>query len=118
LRVDAIVVGSVAVSINGARVGKGEGFAELEYGLLRWMGALDDSTPVITAVRDEQLVEIDASRMLEHDVPVDIIVTPTQASAAGRSTARVGGPPGWLVLAVAVVPPWLDTCTAAAAGVA
>ena len=33
-------------------------------------------------VRDEQLVEdIPPERMLEHDVPVDLIVTPTQASA-------------------------------------
>jgi hypothetical protein len=28
------------------RCGKGEGFAELEYGILRWMGAIDDSTLV------------------------------------------------------------------------
>lgn len=78
VKVGAIVVGSVAVSRNGARIGKGEGFAELEYGILRWMGAIDDSTPVITTVRDEQVVEIEAGKMLEHDVPVDIIVTPTQ----------------------------------------
>lgn len=26
-----------------------QGFAELEYGMLRYMGAIDDSTPVITS---------------------------------------------------------------------
>merc|ERR1719265_1197089 len=35
-KVDMIVVGSSAVNpINGARIGKGEGFAELEYGIMR-----------------------------------------------------------------------------------
>eukprot|EP01025_Chloroclados_australasicus_P027481 TRINITY_DN2724_c1_g1_i1.p1 TRINITY_DN2724_c1_g1~~TRINITY_DN2724_c1_g1_i1.p1 ORF type:complete len:385 (-),score=41.10 TRINITY_DN2724_c1_g1_i1:488-1642(-) len=79
LQVDLIVIGSVAVSRTGARLGKGEGFAELEYGMLRWMGAIDDSTPVVTTIHDEQLVDdIDPIKLLEHDVPVDIIVTPTQ----------------------------------------
>jgi 5-formyltetrahydrofolate cyclo-ligase len=58
-----------------------QGFAELEYGILRWLGAIDDSTPVVTTVHDCQVVgddELDMSRMLEHDVPVDFIVTPTQ----------------------------------------
>lgn len=26
-----------------------QGFAELEYGMLRYMGAIDDSTPIITS---------------------------------------------------------------------
>jgi 5-formyltetrahydrofolate cyclo-ligase len=48
--------------------------------MLRWMGAIDDSTLVVTTVHDCQVLkeEIDPARMLEHDVPVDIIVTPTQ----------------------------------------
>jgi 5-formyltetrahydrofolate cyclo-ligase len=44
------------------------------------MKAIDEHTPVVTAIHDCQLLEedIDPSKMLEHDVPVDIIVTPTQ----------------------------------------
>jgi 5-formyltetrahydrofolate cyclo-ligase len=81
-RVDLIVVGSVAVDpVTGARIGKGEGFAELEYGMLRQLGVIDKDTPVVTTVRDEQvisdLVPTDA-KVLRHDVPVDIIVTPTR----------------------------------------
>ncbi|KDO83778.1 hypothetical protein CISIN_1g018338mg [Citrus sinensis] len=50
IKVDLIVIGSVAVNPKtGARLGKGEGFAELEYGMLRYMGAIDDSTPVVTS---------------------------------------------------------------------
>lgn len=93
-----------------------QGFAELEYGMLRYMGAIDDSTPVVTsgswnaaldlisyapfiytvailimlnycsfcslkthAVHDCQLVEdIPVEKLLIHDVPVDIICTPSQ----------------------------------------
>lgn len=80
IKVDLIVIGSVAVDPKtGARLGKGEGFAELEYGMLRYMGAIDDSTPVITSVHDQQLVDdIPVAKLLIHDVPVDIICTPTQ----------------------------------------
>lgn len=80
IKVDLIVIGSVAVDPNtGARLGKGEGFAELEYGMLRYMGAIDDSTPVVTSVHDIQLVDdIPVEKLLIHDVPVDIICTPTQ----------------------------------------
>eukprot|EP00241_Pyramimonas_parkeae_P017972 CAMPEP_0114307340 /NCGR_PEP_ID=MMETSP0059-20121206/17415_1 /TAXON_ID=36894 /ORGANISM="Pyramimonas parkeae, Strain CCMP726" /LENGTH=359 /DNA_ID=CAMNT_0001430793 /DNA_START=139 /DNA_END=1215 /DNA_ORIENTATION=- len=80
VKVDLVFVGSVAVDpVTGARLGKGEGFAELEYGMLRLMGAIDASTPVVTSVLDEQLVQdIPLDKMLLHDVPVDIICTPTQ----------------------------------------
>ncbi|KAM3255578.1 hypothetical protein ACQJBY_048669 [Aegilops geniculata] len=80
IKVDLIVIGSVAVDPStGARLGKGEGFAELEYGMLRYMGAIDDSTMVVTTVHDKQLVDdIPVEKLLIHDVPVDIICTPTQ----------------------------------------
>ncbi|ESW23981.1 hypothetical protein PHAVU_004G092300 [Phaseolus vulgaris] len=80
IKVDLIVIGSVAVDPRtGARLGKGEGFAELEYGMLRYMGAIDDSTQVVTSVHDCQLVDdIPVEKLLIHDVPVDIICTPTQ----------------------------------------
>ncbi|XVF37229.1 hypothetical protein REPUB_Repub19eG0128500 [Reevesia pubescens] len=80
IKVDLIVIGSVAVDPKtGARLGKGEGFAELEYGMLRYMGAIDDSTLVVTSVHDCQLVDdIPVVKLLVHDVPVDIICTPTQ----------------------------------------
>ncbi|CAA7013507.1 unnamed protein product [Microthlaspi erraticum] len=80
IKVDLIVIGSVAVNPQtGARLGKGEGFAELEYGMLRYMGAIDDSTSVVTTVHDCQLVDdIPLEKLAIHDVPVDIICTPTR----------------------------------------
>ena len=39
--VDLVVIGSVAVDPKtGARIGKGEGFAEIEYGVMRMMGVV------------------------------------------------------------------------------
>ncbi|KAK9053766.1 hypothetical protein SSX86_024840 [Deinandra increscens subsp. villosa] len=93
IKVDLIVIGSVAVDpITGARLGKGEGFAELEYGMLHYMGAIDDSTPVVTSIHDEQLVDdIPVEKLLVHDVPVDIICTPTQVIFTNTSIPKPQG---------------------------
>jgi len=82
-KVDLIVVGSVAVDPEtGARVGKGEGFAELEYGMLRLLGAVDAATPIVTCVHDCQVragaLPPPGAALMRHDVPVDIVVTPTR----------------------------------------
>ena len=76
-----MLVGSTAVCATmGARVGKGEGFAELEWGILTQQGNLElESTLVVTTVHDEQVVtNIPAGSLTKHDVPVDVIITPTR----------------------------------------
>lgn len=74
--IDLIVVGSVAVSRDGARVGKGAGYSELEYAVLKEMGRITDRVPVATTVHDLQIIP--DLPFEEFDVPVDLIVTPTQ----------------------------------------
>ncbi|MET1101957.1 MAG: 5-formyltetrahydrofolate cyclo-ligase [Pyrodictiaceae archaeon] len=74
LEIDLMVTGSVAVDKRGHRVGKGEGYAELEYGILREVGSLSASTPVATTVHDLQIVE-DVPRD-PYDIVVDIVATP------------------------------------------
>jgi len=93
LKVDMVFMGSVAVNpSNGARIGKGEGFAELEYGMLRYMGAIDDDTPVVTCCHDCQIVnDIPTEKMLVHDVPVDIICTPTRTIRVNRTIPKPTG---------------------------
>ncbi|XP_022851280.1 5-formyltetrahydrofolate cyclo-ligase-like protein COG0212 isoform X3 [Olea europaea var. sylvestris] len=93
IKVDLIVIGSVAVDPKtGARLGKGEGFAELEYGMLHYMGSIDDSTLVVTSVHDKQLVDdIPVEKLLVHDVPVDIICTPTQVIFTNTSIPNPQG---------------------------
>jgi len=74
--IDVKVTGSVAVTIEGARLGKGGGYSDLEYAILRELGLVNENTPVVTTVHDVQIVEyIPVTR---HDVPVDYIFTPTK----------------------------------------
>ncbi|XP_060069132.1 methenyltetrahydrofolate synthase domain-containing protein-like [Ylistrum balloti] len=78
VKVDLIVIGSVAVSKEGFRIGKGEGFGDLEYAMMKSMGAIDDNTIVISTVHDCQVLDIPESLMTPHDVQVNYIVTPTE----------------------------------------
>jgi 5-formyltetrahydrofolate cyclo-ligase len=75
--IDLVVAGSVAVNGHGARVGKGGGYSDLEFALTRALGAVTAHTPVLTTVHDLQVVD-GAIPMTPHDVPVDLIVTPTR----------------------------------------
>nr|XP_046241280.1 methenyltetrahydrofolate synthase domain-containing protein isoform X2 [Scatophagus argus] len=78
VKVDLVVVGSVAVSEKGLRIGKGEGYADMEYGMMASMGAVNDSTVVVTIVHDCQVVHIPEELMEGHDLTVDYILTPTR----------------------------------------
>lgn len=74
--VDLIVVGSVAVSRDGVRVGKGEGYSEIEYGILREIRAADENTPIFTTVHDVQIVDFVPKESF--DLIVNAIITPTK----------------------------------------
>jgi len=88
--VDLIVVGSVAVSRQGARVGRGGGFADLEYALLRKEGKVREYTPILTTVHTMQVIE-ERIPMRSHDTPVDFLVTPDQVIAAPSLHPRPRG---------------------------
>jgi 5-formyltetrahydrofolate cyclo-ligase len=72
--VDLMVVGSVAVSTEGNRLGKGGGYSEIEYAILRELGLVDDTTPIATTIHELQILDLVPRE--NHDVSVDIIVTP------------------------------------------
>ena len=74
-RVDVVLVGSVAVTANGARVGKGEGYSDLEFAVLTELGLVDEATTVVTTVHERQVVE-ESVAVDDHDVPLDFLVTP------------------------------------------
>lgn len=74
--IDLVVMGSVAVAPNGARLGKGEGYGEIEYAVLRELGKVGEVTPIATNVHDLQLLP--HLPQDPYDVPVDIIATPTK----------------------------------------
>jgi len=76
VKVDLFVAGSVAVSPSGGRLGKGTGYSDQEYALLKDAGAFSPSSVVVTTVHDVQVVEDVPGE--EWDVRVDVIVTPTK----------------------------------------
>lgn len=73
--IDLIVSGSVGVNQQGARVGKGEGYSDLEFGILREFGLVDDDTTTVTTVHEIQVVD-DEIPTTPRDVPIDRILTP------------------------------------------
>jgi len=76
VKVDLFVAGSVAVSQDGGRLGKGTGYSDKEYVILKKAGGLAPEVLVVTTVHDVQIVEKIPKD--EWDVPVDVIVTPTR----------------------------------------
>jgi 5-formyltetrahydrofolate cyclo-ligase len=74
--VDLVVMGSVAASEDGARLGKGGGFADLEYALATAAGLIGPQTVSVTTVHELQLRPPGTIPLTGHDVLVDLIVTP------------------------------------------
>ena len=74
--VELVVMGSVAVAEDGARLGKGGGFADLEFALASAAGLIGPDTVCVTTVHEIQLVATGAIPLTSHDVRADLIVTP------------------------------------------
>jgi 5-formyltetrahydrofolate cyclo-ligase len=90
--VDLIVAGSVAVSVYGERLGKGEGYSELEYSILREFNKVSEETPIATTVHDVQVVDFHIP-LEPWDFTVDYIFTPTRSIKCIGERKR---PPGLL----------------------
>jgi 5-formyltetrahydrofolate cyclo-ligase len=76
--VDLVVMGSVAVGLDGARLGKGGGFADLEFALAATAGLIGPGTVRVTTIHELQLRDPGEIPLTDHDVLVDLIVTPTR----------------------------------------
>jgi len=90
--IDLIVAGSVAVGRDGARLGKGGGFSDLEWALLAELGLVGPWTTVVTTIHPLQIVRARIP-MLPHDISLDCLVTPAATIECGRDYPR---PPGVL----------------------
>ncbi|KAM8945978.1 methenyltetrahydrofolate synthase domain-containing protein [Pelodytes ibericus] len=91
VKVDLVVVGSVAVSEKGWRIGKGEGFADMEYAMMVSMGAITESTVVVTIVHDCQVLDVPEQLLGDHDLTVDYILTPTRVIKTDCTRAKPQG---------------------------
>ncbi|EMA58614.1 5-formyltetrahydrofolate cyclo-ligase [Halorubrum kocurii] len=113
--VDLVVAGSVGVTTDGARIGKGEGYSDLEWGVLSEIGAVDneaqrasgsrakpddDATAVATTVHELSVLDGPESPIADaadlpapdaHDVPLDLVVTPERTIRTETPYARPEG---------------------------
>jgi len=86
---ELIVTGCVAVTREGARLGKGGGYSDIEYAILRELGLVDAETPIVTTVHPVQVVpEIP---MTPHDISLDLVVTPDEVIDCPRPFDRPTG---------------------------
>jgi 5-formyltetrahydrofolate cyclo-ligase len=88
--IDLVLCGSVGVNLKGARIGKGGGFSDIEYGLLIEAGKIDAHTVVATTVHPIQVLR-DNLMMTAHDLPVDLIATPRAVIEVERNLERPRG---------------------------
>ncbi|MBT9312362.1 5-formyltetrahydrofolate cyclo-ligase [Leptothoe kymatousa] len=89
--IDVVVVGCVAVAMNGGRTGKGAGFADLELAMLRERGLVSATTPIVTTVHDLQVVAAADLPMQPHDWGLDLVVTPSRCLVTENHHPRPGG---------------------------
>jgi 5-formyltetrahydrofolate cyclo-ligase len=91
--VDMVVTGCVAAGEDGARLGKGGGFADLEFALAAAAGLIGPRTLVVTTVHELQVRPAGEIPTTDHDVPVDLVVTPERVidCRARRGRRPVGG---------------------------
>lgn len=90
-RIDLIVTGCVGVARDGARLGKGGGYSDLEYALLREARVVGPRTPIVSTVHPTQVLRRGTIPMEPHDVSLDLFATPERLVRCDRSHRRPRG---------------------------
>tara|TARA_B110000444_G_C18628230_1_gene495565 strand:+ start:40 stop:762 length:723 start_codon:yes stop_codon:yes gene_type:complete len=80
---DAIVTGSVVVTKDGRRAGKGAGYSDLEFAMLRELG--HPPCPVATTVHDVQIIDSLPTESIDQRLAA--IATPAKAWLTGADPA-------------------------------
>jgi 5-formyltetrahydrofolate cyclo-ligase len=88
--VDLVVTGCVAVAEDGARLGKGGGFSDLEFAVASEAGLVAPDTPVVTTVHEQQVVPVGEIPVTDHDVRLDLVVTAERVITCTRATRHPG----------------------------
>jgi 5-formyltetrahydrofolate cyclo-ligase len=93
--VDLVVAGCVAVGEDGARLGKGGGFSDLEFALASEAGLIGPRTVLATTVHDVQVRDAGTIPTVAHDFRLDLVVTPTRVIEVRRRGRRTTGRVRW-----------------------
>src|SRR5438067_2477401 len=86
--VDLVVAGTVAAGLDGARLGKGGGFSDLEFAVASEAGLIGPETVVVTTVHEVQVLPAGEIPTTDHDVRLDLIVTPERVIECPRPKLR------------------------------
>ena len=86
--VDLVVTGCVAVDPACARLGKGGGFSDLEIAVAADAGLVDDHTVIVTTVHERQVLATGSVPTTDHDLHVDVVVTPDRVLRCPRPADR------------------------------
>lgn len=89
-RVDLVVSGAVAVTRRGLHFGGGDGFFDLEWGLLRHCALVTSRTPVVVVVHGCQVLDADI-RPGPHDAVADTVITPDGTVSCSPPLAKPDG---------------------------
>lgn len=91
-KLDMVVVGSCAVSRQGHRIGKGNGYVDLDIGILTYLGVITKDTLIVTTVHDVQVYDTLPENLFQsYDLPLDLIVTPTEVIRVSKRLSRPKG---------------------------
>lgn len=93
--VDLVITGCVAVARDGTRLGKGGGFSDLEFAVASEAGLIGPDTIVATTVHPLQVLDAGAIPHTDHDVAVDLVVTPDEVIEVTRPGDRPAGRIVW-----------------------
>lgn len=108
LEISFLVTGAGAITNGGVRLGKGHGYFDLEWAMLSEIGALAETPTVVGVVHDCQRLDVTVAAA-PHDVPVDVVVTPSGAETF--AVRRTPGAVRWAQLTVgraASIPPLVE----------
>jgi 5-formyltetrahydrofolate cyclo-ligase len=86
--VDLVVAGTVAAGLDGARLGKGGGFSDLEFAVASEAGLIGPKTVVVTTVHEVQVLPAGEIPTTGHDVRLHLIVTPERVIECARPKRR------------------------------
>lgn len=92
VKLDLLIIGSCAVSKKGHRIGRGNGYVDLDFAILKELGIVTPDTLIVTTVHDCQVYDdLPIDLFTNYDMPVDMIVTPTEVIRVEKKLPRPDG---------------------------
>jgi len=86
-RIDLLVTGASIINHQGVRWGKGHGYFDLEWAMMRELGLVEEATPIIAVAHDCQVIDLELAPAV-HDTVVDRIVTPSRVIDVDRTLPK------------------------------